>query len=153
MNATGSHEPHGFKAITRREASIFACATDALLAPEPDLPPVRETAAVRYFDEWMAASPKANRVAVRGGLYMLELAPRLSGFGGRFRSLDPERRREFLAPTDRRRPIWQAALIDTLRMLSAAVYYGDDSVARQLGYDADARVARGLELRKREGRP
>lgn len=153
MSAGASHHPLTLQAITPREASIFACATDALLAPEPDLPPVRETSAVTYFDQWMAASPTANRIAVRSGLYMLELAPRLSGHGGRFRSLSPELRREFLAPSDGRRPVWQAALVDTLRMLSAAVYYGDDTVARQLGYDADARVARGRELREREGRP
>jgi hypothetical protein len=32
-------------------------------------------------------------------------------------------------------------------------YYGDDDVMRQIGYDADANVARGRELRRREGRP
>lgn len=143
----------GFKAITPREASIFACATDALLAPEPDLPPVRETAAAVNFDHWIAASPKMNRVGVRFGLYFLEIAPRLSGHGARFRRLSPEQRLEFLSPSDRRRPIWQAAMVDTLRMLAAAVYYSDDNVARQLGYDADARVARGRELRESEGRP
>ncbi|MBI5310181.1 MAG: hypothetical protein HZB14_03990 [Actinobacteria bacterium] len=140
-------------AITPREASIFACAADALLAPEPDLPPVRETAAAAGFDQWMAASPVANRLAVRGGLYFLEIAPRLSGRRKRFRRLAPAERRDFLSPPGRRRPAWQAAMIDTLRMLSAAVYYGDDDVARRLGYDADARLERGRALRASEGRP
>lgn len=140
-------------AITPREASIFACATDALLAPEPQLPPVRETAAATNFDVWMHASPKMNRVAVRAGLYLLEIAPCFTRGGARFRRLTPPQRREFLSPSGRRRPVWQAAMVDTLRMLSAAVYYGDDRVAIALGYDADARVARGRELRANEGRP
>lgn len=105
------------------------------------------------FDNWLAVSPVINRQAVRAGLYVLELAPRLSGYGGRFRQLDRQTRREFLSPGDRRRPIWIAALVDTLRMLAAAVYYGDDSVALSLGYDADARLKRGRELRADEGRP
>ena len=142
-----------FKAITRREASIFACLADTLLAPEPDLPAVRDTKTVANFDLWMAASPPANRMAVRSSLYLLEVAPRLAGRGARFRRLTPAARLEFLAPTGRRRPAWQAAATDTLRMLAAAVYYGDDGVALRLGYDADSRVERGRALRASEGRP
>jgi hypothetical protein len=142
----------GLAVITAREASIFACAADALLAPEPDLPPVRETRAAADFDRWLAASPQVNRIAVRGGLYLLELAPRLTA-GARFRALSPAARREFLFPSGRRQPVWRAALVDTLRMLAAAVYYGDDHVALGLGYDADARVERGRALRAAEGRP
>lgn len=153
MNALDQHARPRFHTITRREASIFACAVDALLAPEPDLPAVSTTSTATGFDDWLAASPTINRRAVRAGLYVLELAPRLSGYGGRFRQLDPSMRREFLSPSDRHRPIWIAALVDTLRMLTAAVYYGDDSVARSLGYDADARVNRGRELRAQEDRP
>lgn len=140
------------RAITPREASIFAAAADALLAPEPELPPVRETAAAAGFDEWMFRSPPLNRLGLRAGLHLLELAP-LARHGRRFRALEPERRRAFLAPVGRRRSVWIAALVDTLRMLAAASYYGDDAVAGRLGYDADARVARGRELRVAEGRP
>ena len=32
-------------------------------------------------------------------------------------------------------------------------YYGDDRVMLRLGYDAEANVARGRELRARDGRP
>ncbi len=140
-------------AITRREASIFNSAVDALLAPAPDLPAAADTSAAAGFDDWLARSPAVNRAAVRAGLYVLEISPRPSNRGRRFRQLDREEQREFLSPSDRRRPIWIAALVDTLRMLAAAVYYGDDDVARALGYDADARVARGRELRATEGRP
>lgn len=142
-----------FRAITRREASIFACAADTLLAPEPDLPAIRETTTAAGFDDWLAHAPAVNQYSVRAGLYLLELAPRLTGHGGRFRQLDREARREFLSPSNKKRPVWQAALVDTLRMLAAAVYYGDDDVALGLGYDADARVRRGRELRANEGRP
>lgn len=142
-----------FRTLTPREASIFACAADALLAPEPDLPAVRETTAAAGFDDWLADSPAVNRYSVRAGLYLLELTPRLTGHGGRFRQLDRKARQEFLSPSDDRRPIWLTALVDTLRMLAAAVYYGDDDVALGLGYDADARVRRGRELRASESRP
>ena len=32
-------------------------------------------------------------------------------------------------------------------------YYGDDGVMRRIGYDADANVRRGRQLRRLEGRP
>ena len=32
-------------------------------------------------------------------------------------------------------------------------YYGDDGIMRRVGYDADANLRRGRELRAREGRP
>lgn len=139
-------------AITPREASIFACAADALLAPEPGLPPVRETTTAQGFDAWLAASPALNRIGVRVGLHVLELAP-LFTRGHRLRALTPSQRRDFLATTAKSRVVWAAVLVDTLRMLAAASYYGDDRVAMQLGYDADARVERGRKLRAAEGRP
>lgn len=141
-----------FRAITPREASIFACVADALLAPEPLLPPVRETTTAAGLDDWLARSPAINRHAVRAGLYLLEVAPLLTGDRRRFRRLAPERRRAFLAG-GKRRPVWIAAMVDTMRMLAAATYYGDDGVARRLGYDADARLRRGRELRTKESRP
>jgi hypothetical protein len=140
------------RAITPREASIFAAAADTLLAPEPRLPPVRETTAAVGFDEWLCNSPPLNRLGVRAGLHLLELAP-LVRHGRRFRALDRERRLAFLAPSGEKRAVWSATLVDALRMLAAATYYSDDAVAAQLGYDADARVARGRELRAAEGRP
>ncbi|MBI4897911.1 MAG: hypothetical protein HY827_06050 [Actinobacteria bacterium] len=152
-NGPGVTSAAQFTAITPREASIFTSAVDALLAPAPDLPATADTSAAAGFDDWMARSPAINRAAVRAGLYILEISPRLGRRGCRFRQLDRDARREFLSPSDKRRPIWIAALVDTLRMLAAAVYYGDDDVARALGYDADARVARGRELRSTEGRP
>src|SRR5687768_16935470 len=68
-------------ALSPREASIFACLADTVVAPEPVLPPVRETDAVEFFDRWMARSPRPNRVALRALLYTLEVAPRFLGFG------------------------------------------------------------------------
>lgn len=144
---------HHFQTLTPREASIFACAVDTLLAPEPDLPAVRDTTAAIGFDDWLTHSPDANRYAVRAGLYLLELTPRLTGRGARFRQLDRASRQEFLSSAGNKRPLWLTGLVDTLRMFAAAVYYGDDDVALRLGYDADARVRRGRELRASEGRP
>jgi hypothetical protein len=67
------------EALTPREASIFACLTDTVIAPEPVLPPVRETTAVEYFDRRIARSPKLNRIAVRLLAYLGELVPRMAG--------------------------------------------------------------------------
>ena len=38
------------ESLTPREASIFACVCDTVVAPEPVLPPVRDTDAVAFFD-------------------------------------------------------------------------------------------------------
>lgn len=138
--------------LTPREASIFACVADTLLAPEPDLPAVRDTTTAAGFDSWLARSPAMNRLGVRAGLLLLELSPMLA-HGRRFRSLTPTQRRSFLIGADKRKPLWITVPVDTLRMLAAISYYSDDGVALRLGYDAEARLARGRELRAAEGRP
>jgi hypothetical protein len=62
-------------ALTPREASIFACVCDTIVAPEPALPAVRDTDAVAAFDRLLAAAPRINRVALRVLLYVAELGP------------------------------------------------------------------------------
>ena len=139
--------------LTPREASIFACLTDAVVAPEPVLPPVRETDAVAFFDRWMARSPRLNRVGLRALLYTLELGPRLLGFGARMRELTPDGRAQYLAAIERHRVPQLRQLAKLLQGFGQLSYYGDDGVMLRLGYDADANVARGRELRSRDGRP
>jgi hypothetical protein len=127
--------------------------TDAVVAPEPALPPVRETDAVRFFDDWMARSPALNRIGMRALLYVLELSPLATGAGTRLRRLDRDGRTRWLraiegAPSGPVRML--AKLVEGAAQLS---YYGDDAVLVRCGYDAEANVARGRELRLREGRP
>ena len=55
--------------LSPREASIFACVCDTVVAPEPLLPPVRETDAVQFLDRWLAAAPRLNRIGLRALLY------------------------------------------------------------------------------------
>src|SRR5438552_2992558 len=74
--------------LSAREASIFACLTDTVVAPEPVLPAVRETDAVAFFDDWLRRLPALNRAALRGLLWVAEMAPLFAGFGGRLRRLD-----------------------------------------------------------------
>ena len=62
--------------VTPREASIFACVCDTVVAPEHQLPAVRNTDAVGAFDRWLAGSPRPHRAALRGLLHAAELAPR-----------------------------------------------------------------------------
>jgi hypothetical protein len=141
------------KVLTAREASIFACVTDTIVAPEPALPPVRETDAVASFDDWMARSPALNRVGMRALLYVLELSPLATGAGMRLRQLDRDGRARWLRAVERarsRRLRLLAKLVEGAAQLS---YYGDDRVLARCGYDADANVRRGRELRIAQGRP
>ena len=142
------------KALSGREASIFACFTDAVVAPDPVLPPVRQTDAVVFFDDWMARSPRLNRLGMRALLYVLELSPLLAGpRRTRLRRLDrPERTRWLNAIERAPRP--ELRLVYKLVKGAAQIsYWGDDALMLHVGYDADANVRRGRELRALEGRP
>jgi hypothetical protein len=139
--------------LTPREASIFACLVDTVAAPEPVLPPVAQTDAAFFFDRWMAASPRANAAGMRVLLHAIELMPRLMGYGARLRRLPvPERVRWLKAVEGNANPRVRqlTKLVKGAALLS---YYGDDRIMKRLGYDADANLARGRELRAREGRP
>jgi hypothetical protein len=142
------------KALTPREASIFACFTDAVVAPEPILPPVRQTDAVEFFDDWMARSPRLNRMGMRALLYALELSPLVTGpRRARLRSLDRDDRTRWLEAIEKA-PRAELRLVYKLVKGAAQLsYWGDDALMRSVGYDADANVRRGRELRVREGRP
>jgi hypothetical protein len=141
------------KALSAREASIFACFTDAVVAPEPVLPPVRETDAVAFFDDWMSQSPRLNRLGMRALLYVLELSPLLTGSRARLRRLDRPARARWVTAVEHA-PQTQLRLVFKLIKGAAQLsYWGDDKLMREVGYDADANLRRGRELRAREGRP
>lgn len=141
------------RVLSGREASIFACLTDTVVAPEPVLPPVRDTDAVRFLDEWLALLPRPNRAGMRALLWVAELAPLAAGFRRRLRRLDAARRAEWLRGVEHA-PSAQVRLLAKL-MVSAAqlCYYGNDAVLLRLGYDAEANLERGRRLRAAEGRP
>ena len=141
------------RALSPREAWIFACVCDAVVAPEPVLPPVRETDAVMFFDSWMARSPALNRRGIRALLYIAELSPLVTGARRRLRRLDRDSRARWLHALERA-PSGQVRLVAKLVKGAAQLsYYGDDRVLARCGYDADANLARGRALRAREGRP
>lgn len=83
----------------------------------------------RRLEEFIAASPAPQRLGLR----------LLIALGRRPRGLALLAK---LAPAD------QAAT-----GLAAMVHYDDAERARALGFDPEAVVARGRELRRREGRP
>lgn len=145
--------------IGPREASIFACLTDALVAPactrkgEPPLPAVRDTDALHTFDIWLAHSPRLNRLGLRAALHLLELSPRLSGAHTRLRRLDPAARRAWLARLERIPVAPLRDLLLAVKSLLLLTYYGDPAVMASLGYDAPANLRRGRELRRAEARP
>jgi hypothetical protein len=141
------------RALTPREASIFACLTDAVVAPEPVLPPVRETDAVQFFDDWMARSPRLNRSGMRALLYVLELSPLATGFRTRLRRLDRDARERWVHAIERAPRPELRLVFKLLKGAAQLSYWGDDALMLRVGYDADANVRRGRELRAREGRP
>jgi hypothetical protein len=79
-------QPVALRALTPREASIFACVCDTVVAPEPVLPPVRDTDAVAAFDRMLTGGPRLHRIGLRGLLYVAELSPWLLR-GARLRRL------------------------------------------------------------------
>jgi hypothetical protein len=141
------------RALTLREASIFACVTDTVVAPEPALPPVRETDAVAFFDDWMARSPALNRIGLRALLYVMELSPLATGAGARLRRLDRAARSRWLGAIENSPSARLRMVAKLVKGFAQLAYYGDDRVLGICGYDADANLRRGRELRLREGRP
>jgi hypothetical protein len=137
-------------AIGAREASIFTCLCDAVVAPRPPLPAVRATDAAAAFDASLARAPRLNRLALRAALLALEVAPLALGFGARLRRLAPPQRAAALARLDRWAPV--APLLKALRGMAHLSYYGDLRVLNELGYDPEAIVARAVALRELEWR-
>jgi hypothetical protein len=141
------------RTISPREASIFACLTDTAVAPEPLLPPVHQTDATAFFDDWMTLAPKLLANGVRALLYVLEMAPLALGYGGRMRRLPAARRADFLRRFERAPVVQVRQVAKLLKSMAFLSYYGDDRVMLRCGYDAEANLRRGRELRAREGRP
>ena len=140
------------RTISGREASIFACFTDAVVAPEPVLPPVRQTDAVAFFDRWLARLPRANRVGLRALLVLVELAP-LVTHGRRLRRLDRQRRDDWVRRVEHSANGHVRLLMKLMQSAAQLAYYGDDAILLRLGYDPEANLERGRRLRAAEGRP
>jgi len=139
--------------ISPREASIFACIADTAVAPEPVLPAVRETDAAFFFDDWMTLCPPLIARALRSLLYVVELAPLAYGMGRRMRRLPVEQRIELLRRLEKSPVVQIRQVTKLLKSTAFLAYYGDDRIMLRCGYDADANLRRGRELRAAEGRP
>jgi hypothetical protein len=133
----------GLSALTPREAAIVAALADTVAAPEPPLPAVHQTDAVAAFDRWLTHAPALNRLALRAVLYPAGARLRERARGDRVASL----RR-----LDRSRVPGVRQAMEALRASVSACYFGDVTVMRMLGYDAEAVVARGRRLRREERR-
>lgn len=141
------------RAITPREASIYACLVDTYCGPGGGFPEVRDTGAVAFFDQWVAGAPALNAAALRLLLYLCEVGPLLSGRGARLRRLDRRRRLEYVLAMDRSPLPPLRALAKLLKVAAGLGYYGDREVSRRVGYDPEELLERSRELRRREGRP
>jgi hypothetical protein len=134
-------------ALSAREADIFRCVADTVVAPKAR--PVSETDAVAFFDDWLAHAPALNRIGVRALLYALERAPLAAGRRDRLRRLPAADRAAVLR---RLRSTPLAGALEALQSIVQLAYYGDDAVMRSLGYDAGGVIARCRALRAEEGR-
>jgi hypothetical protein len=54
--------------VTTRERRALVRLIEAVCAPAPPLPPVRDTDAVEAFERWMAVAPALNRALARAAL-------------------------------------------------------------------------------------
>jgi hypothetical protein len=137
---------HARAPLTAREADIFRCVADTVVAPGT---PVGATDAAAFFADWLTHSPAPNRLGLRALLYALELAPWLGGEGARLRRLPAPRRRAVL---ERIRATPAGGALEAVASIAQLAYYGDGAVMKALGYDPDAVVARCRALRHREAR-
>jgi hypothetical protein len=138
--------------LTRRERAVVAALADTMVAPVAPLPAVADTDTVDAVAAWLAASPAINRLGLRAGLAILALAPLAFGHRGGLAGLDRATRTAVLHRVERSRVGLLRTLVRALTSMMMLSYYGDDAVMRQLGYDADANVARGRRLIAEEGR-
>lgn len=139
--------------LTPREASIFACVVDTVVAPEPLLPAVAQTDCAFFFDRWMAASPELNARGMRALLYAVEVLPLLLGYRARLRRLPVAKRVDYLKAIEHSGNPHVRQLTKLVKGTAFLAYYGDEGIMRRVGYDPDARLVRGRELRLKEGRP
>lgn len=111
--------------LSAREARVFACLADTLLAPAPPLPPIGRTDAVAAFDAWLTKAPRLNRVGARAVLLTLGAL--------RWPRRTPSAR---LASLDRvaRSSAAGRGVVEALRAAAAVSYYGDPRVSELLGY-------------------
>jgi choline dehydrogenase-like flavoprotein len=131
-----------------RETAIFIALTDAYCEPEGAFTPVRETDAARFMNDLLGASPRVNRAGFRVILALLDLTPLVRGYRRRFRKLGNVERREFLHGLDKSRFVLLPIASRLLKTLTIMSYYGDPQVLGWTGYDADATVARGRDVRR-----
>jgi len=139
--------------LSSREASIFACFTEVVVAPQGVLPPVTETDAVASFDAGLVAAPAVNRLGLRAMILLVEVAPLLlRGLPrrARLRRLTPVERTAAIAALDHHPAL--APLVKALRGVAHLSYYGDHDVMATLGFDADGIVSRAADLRAKEAR-
>ena len=107
--------------MSPRERAAFAALTDAVVAPQPPLPPVHQTDATQAFEHWLEAAPPINRIALRATLLALAAAR----FGRRSRA----------ARVRALHRVRRFGLVEAVRAAAGLCYYGDPRVARLLGYD------------------
>lgn len=110
--------------MTARERRMVERLVTEAVGTGAPLPPVGRTDALTAYEAQLALAPLPLRTLLRVMVAATDAAPRR---------------------------LASARIV--LRRLAARSYYGDPAVMRQLGYDAEAVVARATAARIAEGRP
>ena len=101
-------------------------------------------------------APVAKELAeggMRALLYVLELSPWLTGSRARLRQLDSAGRARWVVEIEHARRPQLKLVFKLVKGAAQLSYWGDDRLMLTVGYDADANLRRGRELRARAGRP
>lgn len=145
--------PSGLRVLKGREASMFASVADAIVCPNDGYPSIGETSAAYFFDDFLARSSPANRLALRSLVWLAELAPLVLGFRKRLRRLERAERERFVGYVDASSNPLVMAGAGLMKLMATMSYYGDDRLLAIIGHDPEALLERGRRLRAEEGRP
>jgi len=137
-----------YKVLSRYEAGILAAAVPDVLGRAGTLPPIDEQKVVEWVDgHFLAESPRDFRLLYRLLILALQfLFPLL--FGSKYKiflSLSSEEKQRLFEKWSQSRSYLLRNAFALFRLVICFAYYGQDEVARAVGYDAGAKLEGALK--------
>lgn len=118
-----------------REMAIVEAFVRAVLPEDGAFPSGESIAIALRFDEEAWAAPAPVSRDLRAAIELVEVAPLLSGYGGRLTRLEPERARAFVEEAlDSPSTTLQRA-VSGLRQLALLQYYAHEATRAATGYE------------------
>lgn len=122
-------------ALSIKELFVVRALVDACHPGESDLPGGLSLGVHQRIDEEIWSQSEAMRSDLKASIQLLEHAPPLFGFAGRFSALAPAQRQGTLERIAKDGPQVLVQAITGLRQLAAIFYYGHEKTWSALGYD------------------